>query len=253
MIQIKYHGRFGNQIFQYCYGRILAENYNLHLLPYNGQYSHLIESETYNGRIITNPTITINDNSIDYFEYFGNCGYIIDGYFQQWLLYYPWKENIKHWLTFPKTDFKPNTNDIAIHIRRSDFGWPQNSGMLPLSFYTDILESSTFDKLYIFGGCSHNNEQSDFDLKVIETFAKYNPIYFGISAIDDFINIQKFRRVIQSMSTFCWWSSFLSDVSEEIYTPITIGGYWDKENPLVNLRVNETRYKYIKDVKVEKW
>jgi len=256
MVTIKYNGRFGNCLFQYFLGRIIAEEKGLQLLPYDGQYSHLIGTELVKGNCYT-PNYLLTDNSFNLNDILNDktqMGYFLDGYFQKAEYFLPYKERIKKWLKFKQGAFIiPDIDDIAIHIRRSDFGWQQNAGMLPLSFYTNILKDLNFNKLYIFGGCSHNNEQKDIDEQVIKYFEKYNPVYINYSATIDFQILMCFKRVIQSMSTFCWWATFLSDHANEIYTPITNGGYWDLNNPNINLRVNEERYIYIKNVNVEKW
>lgn len=237
MVIIKYAGRFGNNIFQYSLGRIIAEEKGLQLLPYGGQYSHELNTELIKGNIyspdqIINESTNIQNILCDN----RNIGYTLDGYFQKAEYYIPNKDRIREWIKFNKiVDFEPNKDDIAIHIRISDFGCECNVGMLPLSFYTNIINNLKFNKLYIFGGCSHNREQMDIDNEVIETFEKYKPIYPNLDAITEFQMLMKFRRIIQSTSTFCWWSSFLSENAEEIYTPITKGGYWElprKPRPL---------------------
>jgi hypothetical protein len=253
VITVNYNGRFGNNLFQYFLAKIISMEKNLNLFPYGGKYSNVLDIDGLFGDVITHPIVTIDDSfqSLEEILKFENARYYLDGYFQRSKFYIPYREHIKTWITFKNPiDFKPSEDSIILHIRRSDFGWNINSGFIPLTYYTNILDNIKFDKVYIVGGCSHNNEQNDIDGEVIKTFEKYKPIYPNRSAIEDFQMISKFKRVIESNSTFCWWATFISDNAEVIYSPKTkTGGYRDTDKLDVP---NDNRYTYIL-TESEKW
>ena len=252
MIQIRYHGRWGNQMFQYSMGRILAESMGHGLEPYageNAEYLPNCQIEFSDLNLWQGPLTVLTGNKV---EMTGTpCGHIIlDGYFQRSEYYIPHREEIKKWFEVPEIDFVPNDNDILLHIRRSDFGYPNNAGMLPLDFYGDILKNTSFNKVYITGGVSHRGNQKDIDIDVINYFEKYNPIYMKGNSIKTFRAIQKFKIVVQSMSTYCWWACFLSDKVEKVYMPITNTGYWSGSHGDIDLTINDSKYIYIKNIDV---
>jgi len=253
MIHVKYNGRMGNNLFQFAMGKILAEELDQGIDSYKGQFSDsilcdgIIQSQTTSRHTTT--TLTGNIVNLDS-KPPGDI--ILDGYFQRSEYYLPHRDKIKQWFALPESDFEPNEKDIILHIRRSDFGWDCNNGMLPLAFYGDILENGDYDKVYITGGCSHAGESKDIDNQVLKYFEKYNPIYVDESPIDTFRMIKKFKTVVQSMSTFCWWACFLSDDVKQVYTPIVNEGYWTKDGD-VDLRIDNDKYIYIDNIDVEKF
>ncbi len=257
MVNIKYNGRTANSLIQYMFGRIISEEKDLQYLSYNGIHSECFDTDFKSGKVITLPVKTITDeNTLE--EILNDndlCSYYISGYFQQARYYEPYREQIKKWIRFKNPiDFIPSNDSIFCHVRRSDMGISQNLGFVDLSFYTNILDSLKFDKLYLFGGNSCNDPNFKcIDDKVKKTFEKYNPIYTNTHPITEFQMMMRFRRGFLSTSTFSWLASFLSDYNEEIYFPITNGGYWDINNKLINLRLNDPRYIYIQNVPVEKW
>jgi hypothetical protein len=256
MITVNYSGRFGNNLFQYFLGRIIAEEKKMSIMPYGGQYSHSVDIDHFfvtNTRTSSNSSIVIDDSytSLDQILSYEDKNYILSGYFQKSRFLEPYREQIKKWFKLKQApDFEPKPNSVAIHIRRSDFGWSQNSGMLSLSYYTNILDSSGFENVYVFGGCSHGNEQNDLDQEVFKALGPYHPTYIQTSGISDFYRLMQFENIIESNSTFCWWASFLSDKAKTIYSPLTVnGGYRDNDN----LKLHDSRYKYVEGVNVQHW
>jgi len=254
MIYIKYNGRFGNNLFQYAMGRILAEQYGHGLGSYKGENSVSLlncQRALQDKYSWTGPFITLSGNRVELTAVPSGSIYL-DGTFQRAEYYIQHRDKIKKWFEVPEIEFRPKNEDVVLHIRRSDFGYKHNGGMLPLDYYGDILDNNEFGQVYITGGCSHFGEKKDIDDQVKEYFQKYKPLYITSDAIKTFRAIQKFKNVVQSMSTFCWWASFLSDEAERIYTPITNDGYWQK-NGDINLMINNDVYVYVDNLKVEKF
>jgi len=252
MIIIKYIGRFGNNLFQYAFARILAESMGHGLDTYageNAEYLPNCQAEISDRNFWNGPWIELHGNKVDITNIpSGNI--ITEGFFQRSEYYIPHRKEIKKWFEVSEIDFVPDDNDILLHIRRSDFGYKNNAGMLPLDFYGDILKNISFNKVYITGGVSHAGNLSDIDNNVIEYFKNYNPIYMKGNSIKTFRAIQKFKNVVQSMSTYCWWACFLSDKVEKVYTPITNTGYWSGSHGDIDLTINDSKYIYIKNINV---
>lgn len=254
MIYINYNGRFGNNIFQYCIGRIIAEKYGHGLERYKGENNQFFENckvELQDQSYARTDNISVLKGHYIDFSKCNSSQIVLDGFFQRAEYYLPYREKIKKWFEPPPLyGFSPSKDDFFLHIRRADFGRPWNGGMLPFSFYTDILNTKKFDRVFISGGTAALGGQKDVDEDVINAFKMYDPIYINESSIETFKMIQRFTNVIQSMSTFCWWATFLSDECKNVYTPITTSGYWSKDSD-INLRIDDKKYIYIDNVDVE--
>jgi len=243
MIEVKYLGRLGNNLFQYCFGRILAENlgFKLKADPISGFPNTNTKIDGYD--YSTYPTQTLNGQVVDLKSILQNKTkrkIVVEGFFQRYEYYKPYKDIIRNdWLfTDKQTTEQVNKNDIIAHIRRRDNGQEVNLFFLPFSFYENVLQEANYDRLFI---CT--NDLSD---PFISQFKKFNPIFRQVSPLEDFQFIMSFNKIIQSQSTFSWWTSFLSN-AQEIYTPIPLEGYWSTEVQDINLRVDdEDRYIYIK-------
>lgn len=123
MIKVNYHGRLGNMLFEYALGRILAEElgYALEACPIDG---FLATYDKVDGDRITS-MCTFNGQEID-FDLIqrnkGKMGFLLNGWFQKYEYYKPYKNKIRSWLNrsgFYKHKYK---NDAIIHIRRSQSG-----------------------------------------------------------------------------------------------------------------------------------
>lgn len=252
-------GRFGNNIFQYVFGYLLAKKWNYSLscppipefsfLPFNingNTYKDLIEIKEGNDY----DTITTYDQLE---QYKNKNGILLNGYFQMFNLY---KDNISEIKSlfdplFPIIpNIKIDDNDIVLHIRREDYVY--SNYQLNINYYTKILDENNFKKIYVVGVGIN-------DAIVKNSLAKYNPIYINASSFDSFKFIMCFKNVIMSNSTFCWWAAFLSKSATKIYFPIPIKGLWSKtrhlEYPfkvnLIDLTIpNDNRYIYVENVPV---
>jgi hypothetical protein len=237
MIEVKYVGGLGNNLFQYAIGRILAEElgYELKADPIKGfpKTYKKIKGKNYSNYkkiILEGQKINIkkilNSKEKNYI--------ILDGYFQRYEYYEKHKNKIKNWFKFEK-NFKKNKQDILLNIRRGDF--VQIGQALPKEYYEKALSKAKYEKIYIT-----TDDSNDPFVKYF--VKKYDAIITNNNYLDDFRFISSFDKIIMSQSTFCWWATFLSN-AKEIYFPIPKKGYWSL-NSEVDLRVDEKRYKYIK-------
>ncbi len=222
-VSIKYNGRGGNKIFQYVTAKIFCKKNELNLS--SSLESELIETkenekfeyET-NGQIITLNHSSFSDDELVFQgrnkiyildDYFQNCNYInnnlnlIDDFFQTKI-------------------FEKNYDDIVLHVRLDDKvhsknlhtpeSW-DNAEIIHPNYYIGILEKEKFEKVYIVV----DKPKFSWEEKYLNYFKKFNPIFVSNSSKDDFEFIRKFNKIINSTSTFSYWSSFFSD-AEYIYT-----------------------------------
>ena len=106
---------FGNNLFQYCYARLLAEKNELQL--HHKGIEALNISPSYVEIDQSLPTIIINDENYKkmfFLNSLGNCNIIVNGYFEDYKIYKPYLSEIRSW--FPKTTIT-NKKDVIIHLR----------------------------------------------------------------------------------------------------------------------------------------
>ena len=163
-IKIKFSNGFGNNLFQYFFGRLLAEHHNLN-------YSHPSISELgikkeeykYNKQLKTIEfkassnfeAKKFDKNHIKWFdEKYKNCNfnfYDFLFYFEDYTLYKPYLDKIRSWISPVK---KTNIKDLVLHIRmKNRLVWETHyKNFIKPERYKQIIKSKfNFDKLYIVG------------------------------------------------------------------------------------------------------
>lgn len=245
MVEVNYISRLGNNLFQYCMGRIIAENlgYKLSANSIKG-FPHTkkkIDGKNY----LNYPVQRLTGQLVNLKKFLSDTSkrkIIVDGYFQRYEYYKPYKDKIrKDWL---KCSYSApqyiHPNDVVLCIRRDDYV-PLHA--LPTSFYEEALSSmGKVRKLFICTD-SHDAFVSLFRLR-------YSAVVCPTNTLDNFRFIMKFKKIIISNSSYYWWASFLSN-AEKIIAPRPIRGYWSSDFPGIDLEVDdEKRYVFIncKDV-----
>lgn len=241
MVEVKYAGRLGNNLFQYCLGRIIAEQLGYRLkadpIPHfpntktfvNGEDNSSYPPQIFRGQVINLKNILQEKTKRKI---------ILDGYFQNYEYYKEYKDVIKkNWLLMDvKIEDRITPDDIVVCFRRSDYV-PQDS--LPMSYYLKALSMAKYNRVFI---CT-----DDVNDPFVRSFRdKYNAIvHHTDTAMDDFVFTMLFNKIVIANSTFFWWASFLSN-AQKIYFPIPVRGTWSGEYPDRNLKVDdEARYNYI--------
>lgn len=255
MIYINYvndpgNSSLGNHLFQYCIGRILAEKYERWLeceplknfpnttkligYGYIGPWHHLT------GHILDEESLPID------------WPWIVDGFFQRYEYYKPYKEQIRNdWLK--TVDVFPAKKFCNIHLRLTDY--LEHNQTIALDYYVKCVklrqaELSEKDKITIVHIITDDSNHP-LCKELIDRLGEIDGI-LEVCAItrddefEDFLAIQAADTIILSQSTFGWWAAFLSKASR-IYFPVSKHGYWSEERPDIDLWVDdEDRY-----VKVE--
>ena len=148
----------------------------------------------------------------------GAYGFLLDGWFEQQEYYTPLRDRIVPWFVSNEPSTIPSEKDLVIHLRRSQAGIADTKveyriegnhllidndrilfgdipkkhceliikdsalfasvNLVPFEWYESIIESLSFEKLYILTDCPN-------DL-FLEYFSKYNPIILsGTNPVDD--------------------------------------------------------------------
>lgn len=255
MVEVIYDGGLGNYLFQYCFGRILAERlgYKLIAPPIPGFPRTLdsVDGRDYSAeRILTlrgqKPDLSLLDHAAAAFHI------RLTGYFQRYEYYRAHRRQIREWLATSDTiDFEARPSDVVLSIRRGRDYIPRYG--LPLSYYENALASLEYDRVFI---CT--NEPADPFIRFLVkkygailkagTFqgGKKPPSYLA-DALDNFLFIKKFDKIIISNSSYPWWAAFLSDAHEIVF-PRPSSGLWSPNHPHsknISLEVDEARYEYL--------
>ena len=208
MVLVKYHGRLGNQLFQYTRGRILAEN-----------SSSL-------GYLVANPIKGFPGT----YEHVGNSLGVksieVDGYFQKYEYYVTHKKAIHQWLRFKRLPSQPK-DKLIIHARLGDYMTtpPFQKWIVPMDFYHRLIEIDKPTSVCFVTDEPNYPALQQFDAEIVSE-----------DTLHDFAFLASAKRLCIANSTFSWWAGWLGN-AERIYYPDMKIDYFN------NLWVhNENRY-----------
>ena len=231
MIQVKFEGRLGNCLFQYCFGRILAEHLGYRLIadPIEGFPGTF---ELVDGKSIhSSPPVVIEGVSRpDFRELIETANHrpvIVNAYLQDYRYYAPYLSQIRHWLRFEEYDrrmYQTADESLVVNIRLGDYlkcDW----ALVP-EFYLQIIESLQFDSLIIVTDSPRSN--------FLHAFDRFRPRIVHADPLSDMKWLRNSSRLVISQSTFSWWGAILSDA--EVWMPETLNSIWSRTSH-VDLRV----------------
>ena len=163
---------------------------------------------------------------------------ILSAYYQNYRYYKGKKEFVSGLLNkldqYPLENI-PGTHDIVLNFRGTDLSWAQ----MPLSYYRWILDKEPFDKLWIV------TEDSNHPT-VLKLLDCYPGEVLSNGPINDFKFVMSAKKIIMSVSTFCWMAAWLSD-ADKIYFPLgSPYPLFDKENDRRLIVTDDQRYVYVK-------
>ena len=247
MIRVHYLGRLGTNLFQYCFGRILAAEMGLNFrAPRLPGFScegfvrrrwlplRYPVGETLEGHVVDLKALAADPRPrrID-----------VRGHFQRYEYYRPHKQVIRtQWLHLPR-NYQPGPDSLSIHIRGGDI-WESDGGApvhedypaLPYSFYREIIESRDWSSIHVV-------TDDAGDLMARKLAEVHGAEIRSESVLEDFNFLCSSSHIVLSVSSFAWWGAWLSD-ARQIHFPVA--GLLDPEHrPEVDLRVDDDpRYVY---------
>ena len=242
MIEVIYDGNLGNNLFQYCFGGILAQRLGYRLVadPIPGFPGTAVAVP--GAEYPQAPVLTLRGQRPDLgFLQEARPEYrvLLTGYFQRSEYYAGHAASIRNWLAVPPlpgNDIGPG--DVVLGIRRGRDYIPRHG--LPISYYEAALARVSHERVFI---CT--NEPDD---PFIDHFRrKYRAVVRPPGALDNLQFIKRFDKIVISNSTFLWWAAFLSDAREIVF-PRPANGFWSAADPLsrnIALEVDEPRYTYL--------
>lgn len=256
-VEIIFTKGFGNNLFQYAFGRILAE---YHSIP-------LFHKEIYN---IPEQKVNIQRNDLYYVKtdwkrsdnetkqfyrtlFKEKRHFVLKDYFEDYTLYLPHEHRIQSW--FPRIPLE-NTDDLVVHFRAGDALLYKNNivNFPTIEEWQNILNQIQFNQLYVVTDSTQftpltleqidntiknickkrgyntrqkfisNEDGLEITNKYIDMFNRYNCIWIHHeNFLDDFNYLRKFDKILIGPSTFSWWATFLSQANNKY-----VYKYWRK-------------------------
>jgi len=259
LIYVKLTNGFGNNLFQYIAGRLLADHHKkeLVLIPPFKDYYGLneiiklgLKFDTIENKINLSDYELITERNY-LLAYKNNCNktnLVLEGYFEDYTYYYDHLKKIRTW--FPFLTERAN-NDLVVHIRMGDrlfFQETYDSNGVPVvkpKNYLNAIKQFEFERLFIITDMPFwkkvgidelikvkyhvtlNYKQSinprisvSYFNSLVDTLQIYDPIVRHRSVSDDFSFIRSFNNILFQHSTTAWWASALSNAkSVGVYGP----------------------------------
>jgi hypothetical protein len=222
LIDVRYKARLGNNLFQYCLGRILAETLGFALqAPTIPGFPNT--AATITGALYEQPEQTLTGHLIDLERVLGDSGprrIVLDGWFQRYDYYRPYRGQIQQWLAFaPSIEVPDPRNGVVVHVRRTDFvrlGWA-----LPFAYYTEALERVRPNGANVW--IVTDDHRDPF----FKQFAPWRPRFHSGTALEQMLFMTRATRLVMSQSTFSWWPTFLGNPTD-VVCPVPAFGAWSE-------------------------
>lgn len=251
-VRVIFVGNLGNNLFQYAFGRIIAEHHGFLLDCREEQYASdppqcitPLERNTARlscltsffpdapleipGHYVHSPVEAFSINllpcwdgqSVELQRILDNKSprhVWLKGYFQRYEYYREYEHQIRSWFRFRPmpTPFDIRDEDVLVNLRGgADFS--ANGWVLPFSYYERALALvSPKGRIYVCG--------VGLDEILIQRMRKFSPCYFTGSPMEHMSFFARFKTIVLSNSTFAWWAAFLSPATTLI-APATRRGH----------------------------
>lgn len=237
-INIVWRNGFGNQLFQYAYGKLLAQENNWDLTHSGKGRACIVDLLEYNFIQEPNDIIQHTDNHITKLTIDYNRKQAVE--LENPHMYTNYIDEIR---TFYPTVEQTNTDDLVIHVRLGDNG---PNIYTPFEWYKKAIDDNNieFDKMFLV-----TDEPESEDARKFQQY--YNAEIFSTTTtktidqradniqetLNDFNFIRQFNKILFSNSTFAWWASLLSNASE-----IYFNNEWQPNHYNGMIKLGETNY-----------
>ena len=140
---------FGNNLFQYCYARLLAAKNNLQLQHRAIPELNIAESTAAVDKGL--PTIVVGDNNYKkafFSQNLHNCNVVVNGYFEDYKIFEPHLEEIRSWFAHPGI---ANTTDLIVHLRLQNrlIQVSHNKNHISAGAFKRAIGEFKYDRLHI--------------------------------------------------------------------------------------------------------
>ena len=237
----------GNQLFQYCFARILAERHGLALrcrfVPPSGGVLHsnrrLAVREVFDvatrapGRTATGRPRRLGGHAVDLEALDGTRPLHLHGFFQQYRYYRPYRRSIASWLSVAAVELPSvDPEAVAVHVRLGDYlsAIRERPYAFRPRYYDEAIDRAGGGPVVVV-----TDEPAH---PTIEHLRRRHGAAVVSSAdpYEDFRRLMAHRRLVTSESTFCWWAGWLGRAERIVQPPRALdpavyGGFWsDRED-----------------------
>jgi len=251
MVYIQLTNGFGNNLFQYIAGRLLATFHGQEIItiPPTPNYYGIDEFKKIG---IELKSVEIPNcehvSDINYTHFFNptykNADFLVSGYFENYKYFKNNIDLIKTW--FPEITNK-NENSLILHFRAGDrlFYANEYDSKPQAENFINAIKQFDFDKLYVVTDMPEweqitphqleemrfhvdvakdkrvSSQQSvDYFNSIVDGLSQFEPIHSKNSVAEDFSFIRCFNNILFQHGTLCWWAAALSDAKKVgVYGP----------------------------------
>lgn len=202
MIKTNYIGRVGNNMFQYVFNRMIAEQCNLH---FEETISHPFWKDCSSKNF---PIEVVPYNNEGKVKLSHGDSVSTAGYYQDPRIYDNNRELIKSFFKYEIN--KRDCNSVTAHIRLKDY-YEFGEGV--------VIHPEWYFKIFKLLGCDADYVtlyivSDDVNDPYMDNFKEFNPIFISNSPKEDFQFIMNSDIIVAGNSSFSWWASWLSDASK---------------------------------------
>lgn len=221
IVEVRYTGRLGNHLFQYAFGRLLADELGARLVapPIDG-FPRTRAPQGSPSTQRSRPSVTIEGHRLSRHKRAALkvARHVeLSGFFQRFEYYREHRRRIADWFHRASPEPLPERS-LTIHLRSGDvWGWGEQTPhpgypALPISYYRRILDERPWSAVYVV--CERADDPVAQQLLAIPGVS-HEPR----SSLDDFDVLLASRAIVLSVSTFGWWPAWLSR-AETIFYPL---------------------------------
>jgi hypothetical protein len=272
MVEVRYRGSPGDNIFQYCFGRLLAERWGWELqalpLPWFPATAERVAGRRFLSPLLSWSGMAAEERQLgvllrpkDMLQPLP-ARLVLYGWFHRWEYYAAHREAIRRWLQTRPPSRPADPGDFAVCLRaRRPESWDEpgiHPGHAPPwkqpvpspESVAALLERLSFDRLFILTDDPHG--------EAVRPMERFKPVVMNIDSMGAWHWLRTCRRMVVNVCHASdWWAAWLSG-AQEIYAidpwpshkPADCNGPygcgWLRGRPLArpNLRVPEPRWKY---------
>ena len=251
MILVQLTNGFGNNLFQYNAGKLLANflGQEVCVIPPSHDY-YAIPCLEKLGMDLDPPHLSgynmLNDGSYKsaFDKKYVDYNFFLKGYFEDYTIFKSDIKKIKGW--YPPVEKRQN-KDLVIHFRAGDRLFYKNEFYTkpPVESFIGAIEKYDFDNLHIVTDMPkwdyiterelkemqfhrevpayqsvEPSESVDYFNSFVDGFSSYKPIMKNRTVSEDFNFIRTFDNILFQHGTLSWWASVLSEASQVgVYGP----------------------------------
>lgn len=272
MVEVRYRGSFGDNLFQYCFGRLLAERWGYELnalpLPWFPATAERVAGRRYLSPFLSWSGMAAEERQLGMLLRAREMAepargrLVLYGWFHRWEYYREHEAKIRRWLAVDNHGTPADDGDLVVCLRtQRPESWNEpgiHPGRAP-SWAMAIPSADSIERLVkrvphqrlvLLADVPHS--------RAVAALQHLNPLVMQADSIASWNWLRTCRRMIVNVChPSDWWAAWLSDAAEiyavdpwpanrKSHCAGPYGCGWLRGRPLArpNLRVNEPRWIY---------